>query len=150
MDGHDHSCYSVAMSIDIPEISPADSWALLRDEPKSLLVDVRTEAEWAYVGLPDLESLGKSVLRVCWQIFPAMNVNPAFEEQLRAQGAAEDHTLLLLCRSGVRSKKAALLLREKGFADCRNVTDGFEGQLDEAKHRGKGGWKSLGLPWKQG
>jgi rhodanese-related sulfurtransferase len=138
------------MTILVPEISPAECWACLRDDPACLLVDVRTDAEWAYVGLPDLDSLGKPLLRVCWQIFPAMTVNPAFEDQLRAQGATPEHTLLMLCRSGVRSKKAAELLLERGFKDCRNVTDGFEGQLDEAKHRGKGGWKSLGLPWKQG
>jgi rhodanese-related sulfurtransferase len=133
------------------EISPTDAWNRLANEENAKLVDVRTQAEWAYVGLPDLSSLEKQPLLVQWQVFPAMTKNEAFAEQLAAQGIAKDDVLLFLCRSGVRSKAAAELLTQMGYSQCWNITDGFEGQLDTARHRGTAqGWKHSGLPWIQG
>jgi rhodanese-related sulfurtransferase len=133
------------------EITPAAAWQALLDDPKAKLVDVRSQAEWAFVGVPDLTQAGKQPILVQWQIFPTMARNEAFAEQLKSQGVAPDDKLLFLCRSGVRSKAAAELMTQQGFTACWNVTDGFEGPLDDAKHRGgKAGWKAQGLPWMQG
>jgi rhodanese-related sulfurtransferase len=133
------------------EISPTDTWKRLADDPTAKLVDVRTQAEWAYVGVPDLTQLGKQPLLVSWQVFPSMARNDAFAEQLAALGVKPDDTLLFICRSGIRSKAAAEYLTPLGYSSCWNVADGFEGPHDEARHRGdKAGWKAANLPWVQG
>ena len=136
---------------DIAELLPRDAWALLEREPKALLVDVRTEPEWGYVGLPDLGPLGKQTVRLSWQVYPKMEVDPGFADRLAAAGATPEHHLLFLCRSGVRSLAAAKLMTGLGFPHCYNVTHGFEGPPDGARHRGTvAGWKHDGLPWVQG
>lgn len=133
------------------DITPAEAWKVLASDGAAKLVDVRTQAEWVYVGLPDLASLEKQPLLISWQVFPNMTRNPAFAEQLASQGVQPGDTLLFLCRSGVRSKAAAELMTGLGYGQCWNVSDGFEGPLDDARHRGgKAGWKAAGLPWLQG
>lgn len=133
------------------EITPTQAWARLSEDSRAWLIDVRTQAEWVYVGLPDLASLEKQPVLLSWQLFPTMARNEAFAEQLAAQGVRTDDTLLFICRSGVRSRAAAELMVSLGYRLCWNVTDGFEGPLDEGRHRGgKAGWKAAGLPWIQG
>lgn len=132
------------------DLTPADCWALLSEQPDSLLIDVRTDAEWAYVGGPDLSSIGKETVQVAWQVFPEMAVNPNFVDQIRSHAPKQSQSLLLLCRSGVRSKSAADALTAAGYENCYNVLEGFEGDKDSDGHRGNvGGWKFRGLPWKQ-
>jgi rhodanese-related sulfurtransferase len=133
------------------EISPSDAWERLASAPSAKIIDVRTQAEWSFVGVPDLSPLGKQVLLVSWQVFPTMARNDAFAAQVEAHGVKKDDTLLLLCRSGVRSRAAAELLTQLGYGAAWNITDGFEGPHDSAKHRGlTAGWKASGLPWAQG
>ena len=133
------------------DLTPLETWELLSENPKAQLFDVRTDAEFAYVGNPDLSDLGKEVRQVYWQIFPAMDVNPDFVAQVKDAGFDKDTPLLFLCRSGVRSKYAAEALTAAGFTECYNVAGGFEGDKDPQGHRGTGnGWKVDGLPWKQG
>ena len=133
------------------EITSAEAWRRLERDPEAVLVDVRTQAEWTYVGVPDLSALGRQVVLVQWQAFPGMQVNPAFAEQLASLGVRPDQTVLFLCRSGARSRSAAELMALHGYGACYNVSDGFEGGLDGARHRGGiGGWKWAGLPWLQG
>jgi rhodanese-related sulfurtransferase len=133
------------------DITPADAWERLKSDPSAKLVDVRTQAEWTYVGIPDLAEAGKQPILVQWQVFPLMARNEAFADQLKGQGIQPGDTLLFLCRSGVRSKAAAELLTQLGFGACYNILDGFEGALDGKRHRGgTGGWKASGLPWVQG
>jgi rhodanese-related sulfurtransferase len=119
------------------------------------LVDVRTSAEWAFVGLPDLSSIGKRPVLVEWLDFPGNNLNQAFVAQLSdaltKTGANKDTELFFLCRSGGRSLSAARAMAAAGYSRCRNVADGFEGPLDPNRHRGSHrGWKAKGLPWVQG
>ncbi len=133
------------------DVSPEETWAMLTEEPTSVFVDVRTQAEWSYVGVVDLSSLGKEPLLVYWKILPAMEHNPPIAAEVEAGGATKDTPLLFLCRSGVRSKAAAAAMTTLGYTRCYNITQGFEGDPDEAKHRGtSGGWKVDGLPWVQG
>ena len=133
------------------DVSPTEAWQKLATDPRAVLVDVRTQAEWSYVGLPDLGPLAKPVHRLSWQIFPEMQVNAGFLDGVKAAGIAPDQPILLLCRSGVRSAAAAKLLTEHGFRACYNIRDGFEGPGDAEKHRGRvAGWKVEGLPWIQG
>ena len=134
----------------VENISPADTWQALRSDPQAQMVDVRTDAEWAYVGFPDLAEAGKRLVPICWQVFPAMQVNGAFIEELHAAGLTPEHRIHFLCRSGVRSLHAAQAAIEAGFAFSYNIADGFEGPPDAAGHRGTvAGWKVAGLPWRQ-
>ena len=133
------------------DVSPTEAWQKLVTDPHAVLVDVRTTAEWSYVGLPDLAQLGKPVHRLSWQLFPEMQVNAGFLDAVKAAGIGPDQPILLLCRSGVRSAAAAKLLTQNGFTACYNIRDGFEGPGDADKHRGRvSGWKVEGLPWAQG
>jgi rhodanese-related sulfurtransferase len=133
------------------DISPTEAWDILQKDPKAQLVDVRTTAEWNYVGLPDLSSVGREPILVEWQSFPTMRVNPAFvSDTERATSAAKDAPLFFLCRSGVRSRAAAIAMTQAGYTRAYNVAEGFEGDPDTQRHRGKkNGWKARALPWKQ-
>lgn len=134
----------------VDQVSPEQCFAALLDDPAAELVDVRTDAEWQYVGLPDLREAGKQVVLISWQYFPSGNVNARFVEELRDAGLAADAKLYFLCRSGVRSDAAAEAARAGGFRHCFNVAQGFEGQPDAMGHRGVvNGWQAAGLPWRQ-
>lgn len=135
--------------------SPQEVWALLQAHADCRVIDVRTQAEWAYVGFPNLKELPHDLVLAEWQLYPSMQVNPHFtvqvEQALLASGATKATQLFFLCRSGVRSKSAAAALTEVGYTACFNVLDGFEGAPDPSGHRGKvSGWKKDGLPWRQG
>lgn len=139
----------------IEEISPAEAWERLATDAKAILIDVRTRAEWSYVGVPDLSALGKKPVLIEWQSFPDSMVDPSFAEKLTAlltnDQVSKDTEIFFICRSGVRSKAAAQAMTKAGFTRCRNVKDGFEGPLDPSRHRGRtAGWKVSGLAWAQG
>ncbi|MBT3767732.1 MAG: rhodanese-like domain-containing protein [Rhodospirillaceae bacterium] len=133
------------------DIMPAEAWKILADDPKAVLIDVRTTAEWVYVGQADISSLSKETVLLEWKVFPAMESNPEFVGELSAKISDKDAPLLFLCRSGVRSKAAAITMTAEGYATCYNIATGFEGDKDSDGHRGHvGGWKVEGLPWMQG
>jgi rhodanese-related sulfurtransferase len=132
------------------DIAPEDAWAILQESPDAVLVDCRTQPEWVFVGVPDLRPLGKETLFIPWQVFPAMQVNSEFVDQVKAGGAELDAPVLVICRSGSRSQAAAKQLTAAGFRRAYNVAFGFEGGHDENRHRGQNnGWKASGLPWLQ-
>lgn len=132
------------------DVSPVDTYVALQTQAHAVMVDVRTSAEWSYVGLPDLTEIGKRVIFLEWQRFPDGALNGSFVEQLREAGVGEGVPLYFLCRSGARSAAAAKAATAAGLGPAYNVSDGFEGQLDEDGHRTVSGWKSAGLPWRQG
>ena len=132
------------------DVDPADSYAALQADPDAVLVDVRNSAEWSYVGLPDLSQIGKRVIPLEWQRFPDGALNGSFVEQLREAGVGEGAPIYFLCRSGVRSAAAATVATAAGLGPAYNVSDGFEGPLDQDGHRAVAGWKAVGLPWRQG
>ncbi|MEQ8442263.1 MAG: rhodanese-like domain-containing protein [Alphaproteobacteria bacterium] len=128
------------------------AWDILKDEPGAALIDVRTAAEWQFVGVPILDSIGKQTVLVEWIRFPGGAANPDFVQQVvDAVGDDKDASLLFLCRSGQRSQGAATALTQAGYTNCYNILEGFEGDKDTDGHRGRvGGWKVAGLPWAQG
>ncbi|MFV0464044.1 MAG: rhodanese-like domain-containing protein [Nostocoides sp.] len=132
------------------DVSPADAYAALQHDPTAVLIDVRTKPEWAYVGVPDLDILGKPVHLIEWSGYPDGAHNEGFIAELAEAGVGQDAPLYFICRSGVRSAAAAAAATAAGFGPAYNVIGGFEGDLDPAGHRGVGGWKSAGLPWRQG
>ena len=130
------------------DITPQESWKLLNDNPDAVLVDVRTEAEWNWVGVPDLSGLGREVVFVQWSTSGGRNEN--FVADLIAAGVTPgERPVIFLCRSGNRSISAAEAATAAGIAPSYNMLDGFEGQLDGSGHRGGTGWRADGLPWKQ-
>jgi len=134
----------------VDNVSPKQSFEALLADPEAQLVDVRTDAEWQYVGIPDLGEAGKRAVLISWQYFPSGNVNVRFVEELRDAGLSPDAPIYFLCRSGVRSLAAAREAEAAGFRVCFNVAEGFEGHPDAQGHRGtQDGWKAAGLPWRQ-
>ena len=107
--------------------------------------------EFDYVGHPP------EAVNIPWQDAPGQAANPDFVQKVRAalsdqdrQGNIEDLTILTLCRSGSRSRNAARKLLQSGFSRVLNIAEGFEGDPDKNRHRGKiNGWRYHGLPWVQ-
>jgi rhodanese-related sulfurtransferase len=148
-----------AMSIDSSngyagDISVADAYSMLEKDKSAVLVDVRTKAEWSYVGVPDLSDVDKETILLEWQEFPTMKVAADFAphllQVLRTRGLPASAPVLFLCRSGARSRAAAMALTKAGQEHCYNISEGFEGPLDDKRQRGAvAGWKAAGLPWTQ-
>jgi rhodanese-related sulfurtransferase len=139
----------------VDNVDVETTWQSLATRPRSQLIDVRTRAEWTYVGTPALGSIGKRAVLIEWQTFPDQTVDPRFVErltgELKALGVQSDDDLFFICRSGGRSLAAAKAMAEAGYRACHNVAGGFEGPLDDDRHRGSArGWKATGLPWLQG
>jgi rhodanese-related sulfurtransferase len=133
------------------DVSPREAFEILAGDEAAVLIDVRTPAEWEWVGLPDLRPVGRSPLLVAWKLWPGGVQNTEFVGQVKEAGVASEAPVLLLCRSGQRSRDAAIALTAAGFQRCYNISDGFEGQKDVDGHRGtNSGWKHEGLPWVQG
>jgi rhodanese-related sulfurtransferase len=132
------------------DVAPATAWKILSENKDAVLIDVRTRAEWSYVGLPELASIGKKPALLEWQVFPGMQQNPEFVSVLGNAIANKETPLLFLCRSGARSAAAAKAMSAAGYSACFNVAEGFEGPLDAEGKRGTAaGWKATGLPWRQ-
>jgi rhodanese-related sulfurtransferase len=126
------------------EVTPTEAFTLLQNVPGTVIVDVRTRAEWDWVGRVP------GAIEIEWVEYPEMSRNADFVAQLRAQVKPES-TILFLCRSGVRSRGAASLAIEAGYTGAYNILEGFEGDKDAQNHRGTlGGWRFHGLPWYQG
>ncbi len=133
------------------DVTSAEAWEILAAEADAVLVDVRTEPEWRQVGVPRLDDLGKEVVTVSWQFYPDMRQNPEFAAELGQKGVGAGAKVLLICRSGNRSRSAAHALTVLGFELCYNVADGFAGPPDGEGRRGViEGWQAAGLPWGQG
>ena len=136
------------------DVSAKAAWEALSQIPEATLVDVRTTAEWAYVGVPVLAAIGKAPLLIEWDAFPSGELVPDFVGRLRAEldkrGVGADAPLYFICRSGNRSRHAAIAATAAGYTRCFNVDLGFEGRLGPDRHRGTAGsWKAEGLPWVQ-
>lgn len=124
-------------------VTPPEAFALTRLNPAAKIVDVRTRAEWQYVGrIP-------GALEIEWQSWPEMQVNPGFLDQL-AQALPPESSALFICRSGARSHSAALAAQAAGWTRAFNVLEGFEGDINPAGRRNQtNGWRFHGLPWAQ-
>ena len=134
----------------IKNISSRECFEKLSIEVNSQLIDVRTKPEWIYVGVPDLSSINKKVIFVSWQVYPEMGTNKFFENQILESNIKKNNNLYFICRSGNRSNNAAEFLTSRGFSNCFNVIDGFEGKLNHECQRALiDGWQFNNLPWKQ-
>lgn len=140
------------MSLDIKTISPNEAHRLCQDDVRTLLIDIRSSMEYLFVGHP------VGAVHVPWIDEPEWVINPHFVVDVRKLilgGVSESDSvdgvhLLLICRSGKRSKEAAKVLLEAGLTNVYNIEQGFEGDLDSEHHRSTiDGWRHAGLPWEQ-
>ena len=127
-------------------VTPQEAYKLLRENPKVMLVDVRTTAERDWVGRVQIEPEQHHAVQ--WNLYPGGTPNPHFMAELQAAIPYKDTVILFLCRSGVRSRHGAQLATENGYEFCYDILQGFEGDKDAYGHRKTlGGWCNLGLPW---
>ena len=125
------------------DVSPQQTYEALCANEKAVLIDVRTPQEWTYVGIPQMPGL----LQASW---PPPPEAPDFVKTVNHLNVPLEAQVYLICRSGIRSARAASELTAAGYENCYNVAQGFEGDRDEFGHRGTiGGWKVAGLPWSQ-
>ena len=124
---------------------PAEAHAILQLQPEAKLVDIRTRAEWEWVGKVP------GALLIEWNTWPGGQRNAKFLEELRAQVPNQDSPVFFLCRSGGRSNSAAAAAAAAGYTQSFNVLEGFEGDKNAQNQRNTvGGWRAAGLPWTQG
>ena len=125
------------------DLTPQEAWDKL--EQGAILVDVRTEGEWAHIGIPDTKATENDPLFIQWTV-PGGIPNPDFINDLNQQAPEDRATeLVFLCRSGQRSIAAAIAATQAGFTSY-NVLEGFEGDPDRFGERTVNGWKNRGLP----
>lgn len=132
------------------DLTPQQAYDLLTSDERAVLVDVRTDAEWRYVGIPAAPELAERSARIEWITYPSGQPNPRFLEQLGEAGLepGDERPVVFLCRSGVRSVAAANAATAAGFGPAYNILEGFEGDVAADGHRGHTGWKAAGLPWR--
>ena len=124
--------------------NPPQAWAALQQNPSAVLLDVRDRVEFAFVGH------APNAVNIPWKDAPDWKPNTNFVDEVRQRIANPETPIYLMCRSGQRSLDAAKALAAAGFANLTNVEEGFEGPIDEQKHRGTlGGWRFHNLPWIQ-
>lgn len=127
-------------------ITPTEAWQLLQDHPNTLLIDIRSQMEFLFVGHP------VGALHIPWIDEPDWTVNPHFVTQVRQAllGGRGVTPILLICRSGMRSREAGAALIMADLKEIYLVLGGFEGELDDHHHRSSiAGWRFYGLPWEQ-
>ena len=125
-------------------LTPAEAHELMQHHSGAALVDVRTRAEWDWVGRVP------RAIEVEIMSYPGNRPNPSFIEDLEKK-VPKDALVMFLCRSGGRSHNAAGFATQAGYGNCYNVLEGFEGDRDDSGQRNKtGGWRAAGLPWVQG
>ena len=140
------------MSEGLKDLSPKQAWQLMQDDPRAILVDIRSTMEYLFVGHP------VGAVHVPWIDEPDWEQNPHFVTDIRklmlgGKVCLEEEgcsPIILICRSGKRTREAGKLLLESGFGNVLHVDEGFEGDRDEDHHRSTlGGWRFHGLPWEQ-
>ena len=124
-------------------LTPKEAYELMQHNAAARLVDVRTRAEWDWVGrVPN-------AIEVEIMSYPGNRPNESFIAELEKK-VAKDALVMFLCRSGGRSHNAAGFATQAGYTNCYNVLEGFEGDRDAIGQRNKSsGWRAAGLPWTQ-
>lgn len=138
-------------STKVKSLTPEQAWQLLQDKPNAVLIDVRSEMEFLFVGHP------VGAIHVPWIDEPTWKINPDFVTEVRKVilgGVSHEKggsvPVMLICRSGKRSLEAGEALINDGMEQIYNIEEGFEGDLDNQHHRSSvGGWRYAGLPWEQ-
>ena len=133
-------------------LSPKAAWDMIQQDPRALLIDIRSSMEFLFVGHP------VGAVHIPWIDEPDWDINPHFTADIRKlmlggvvcdteEGCAP---ILLICRSGKRSKEAGEKLLKDGLKRVYHIDEGFEGELNDHHQRSTlNGWRFHGLPWEQ-
>jgi rhodanese-related sulfurtransferase len=122
---------------------PHDAFQFQEENPQAVLIDVRSEMEFLFVGHP------KEALSIPWRDEPDWEIAPDFLLRVR-RATSINRPIILICRSGHRSLEAGLFLKASGCSVVYNVEHGFEGDLNDQHRRSSlNGWRFDGLPWEQ-
>jgi rhodanese-related sulfurtransferase len=142
----------ICMGSEVQSLLPLEAWSFIEKNQRAVMIDVRSSMEYLFVGHP------RGSVHVPWIDEPDWIVNPHFVTEVRKVmlggvgmgNHGSDAPIVLICRSGKRSLEAGKLLISKEFIEVYNVSEGFEGELDDSHHRSTlGGWRFHGLPWEQ-
>jgi len=134
------------------ELSPQQAKQMLDDDPRAVLVDIRSSMEYLFVGHP------VGAVHIAWIDEPDWEINPDFTREIKQlmlgglshSEASAEAPVILICRSGKRSREAGEHLLQQGLVNVYHVDEGFEGERDENHQRSTiGGWRFRGLPWEQ-
>jgi rhodanese-related sulfurtransferase len=137
---------------ELHEISPKSASQMIHDDPRAILVDIRSSMEFLFVGHP------VGAVHLPWIDEPDWEINPHFVAEVRKlmlggtvcdteDGCAP---IILICRSGKRSREAGKVLLAAGLSNIFHIDEGFEGELNDVHQRSAvGGWRFHGLPWEQ-
>lgn len=118
-------------------VSPSQAYHL--QQQGYVLLDVRTVPEFIFVGHP------VGAVNIPFKTYPTWEIDPDFVIKVKQRFAGRN--ILVICRSGHRSRAATPLLRQAGL-NAINVREGFEGPKDKYGHRQtRQGWRNRGLPW---
>lgn len=139
------------MSQKLKTVTALEAWNICQQDPRALLIDVRSSMEFLFVGHP------QGALHIPWIDEPDWVINKDFVTEIRKlalgglkESSTDDVPIILICRSGNRSDEAGKLLVESGIRNVSHIDDGFEGKLDDKHHRSTvGGWRYHDLPWEQ-
>jgi len=138
------------MSQEVQAISALGAWEICQQDPRTLLIDVRSSMEFLFVGHP------KGAIHIPWIDEPDWVINENFVTEIRKlalgglKESSGDVPIVLICRSGNRSDEAGKALIEAGMSNVYNIDEGFEGKLDDEHHRSTvNGWRFHNLPWEQ-
>lgn len=128
----------------IKNLNPKQAFESLQSQPNAILLDVRDKFEAAFIGHP----IG--ALNIPLKVAPDMRLNPNFVDEVKKSIPNPLTPIFTMCRGGQRSLEAAKALSEAGYLDLTNIEEGFEGPLNDQKHRSTvSGWRFHGLPWEQ-
>ncbi|MGI9212284.1 MAG: rhodanese-like domain-containing protein [Methylococcaceae bacterium] len=128
----------------IRHLVPPQAWEAYQHTLDAIILDVRDPLEFKMIGHPP------EAINIPWKFAPDWKINPNFAEHIKHRIPDTEKTILVLCRSGQRSLEAAQILEQEGYKNLINISEGFEGPLNENKQRGyQGGWRYHQLPWEQ-
>ena len=133
----------------IKSLDPISAHKLLNQYNNAVLVDVRCEIEYEYIGHP------VDAINIVWKKYPGWKINETFAAEVdfavsNLRKSAKKTPILLICRSGARSRDAAKCLSENHYEELYNVEEGFEGDKNsEGRRSSSNGWRFHGLPWIQ-
>ncbi|WP_150429833.1 rhodanese-like domain-containing protein [Dechloromonas sp. CZR5] len=145
-------------------LTPQQAYDMKKKDPKGVaFFDIRTRAEAMYVGWPgDADALVPYVehaeimgewddKRHMYQLEPNVDFVAELDRRVKEMGLGKDAPIILICRSGDRSAKAADRLQMSGYTRVYSIAEGFEGDAAKegprAGQRIVNGWKNNNLPW---
>lgn len=142
-------------------LTAAEAYEMANKE-KVLFLDVRTRAEVNFLGIPTVADANIPYMEIdslyswdekkgVFKLEPNSGFMTEVQQRIKQKGMDTNSKIIVMCRSGDRSAKAADLLAKSGYKNVYSVVDGYEGDVaKEGDHKGQravNGWRNANLPW---